>query len=767
MKKMSKKMMAVLLALAGIESHAQHDNNWHFGQRAALEFSTGAPLAHTSSTMISVEGSASFSDASGNLQFYTNGEYVWNKNNQIMPNGQGLWGHASSSQGTIIVPKPGSQGIYYIFTADKETGVRGLRYTEVDMALDGGLGDVTLANTSLATPICEKISATMHANGTDIWVITHLWNSNAFYSYMVTANGVDPMPVISNTGVDIIPVGLNTMGRYLGGMAVSPDGTKLAIANNNTETQLLDFDNATGQLNNPISIFTGTSYGVAFSPKGSRLYITGEASVFQFDTAAQDVGASRLTIASAESPYALRLAPDGKIYAVSRFMFGAISVITDPEMPGAACNFMREELPLAGHLSLMGLPAFLTSPLYVNDITYAVQDCTGMSVTFSAMTTIEPQTVFWDFGDGTTSTAINPSHTYAAPGTYTVKIKVGHGLFGAYFTKQVTVIENVPLPIIQPSDMLVCDAENDGTEVFILSSQQAEILGNIDPSTVTVSYHDSLSDAQAGTSALTAAFSNIANPQAIYVRVGANGTGCYAITSFSVYAVAAPEIIMEDNYDICPDTSLTLTAPEGYDGYLWSSGQQTQSITVSAPGSYNLTVFKSTGALSCQGTKDITVTSLPEPEFDIEPLYTTCSTVPLIITIKEGFDSYLWSNGTTANAITLSQGGDYTITVTEGACQQTRSFKVVEESCDLSIPKGISPNGDAKNDSLDLSQHQVRDLSIFNRYGKLVYQRTSYKNEWHGQDENGRDLPAGTYYYRVEMSGNQMQTGWIYLSKEL
>src|ERR1041384_8584953 len=61
--------------------HAQNDaNNWIFGSHARLSFGpvpyTGLPQLNT------VEGSASISDANGNLLLYTDGVNVWNGNNK-------------------------------------------------------------------------------------------------------------------------------------------------------------------------------------------------------------------------------------------------------------------------------------------------------------------------------------------------------------------------------------------------------------------------------------------------------------------------------------------------------------------------------------------------------------------------------------------------------------------------------------------------------------------------------------------------------------
>ena len=124
-------------------------NIWYFGNQAGLSFSTNPPTALTNSAMSAFEGCATISDDNGNLLFYTNGSLVWNRNHAPMPAGNGLFGNGAATQTAIIVPGPQSTTKYYIFTVDTNGGPRGLCYSEVDMSLNGGLGDVTVKNIQL------------------------------------------------------------------------------------------------------------------------------------------------------------------------------------------------------------------------------------------------------------------------------------------------------------------------------------------------------------------------------------------------------------------------------------------------------------------------------------------------------------------------------------------------------------------------------------------------------------------------------------------
>jgi len=153
-------------------------NNWHFGEGVTLDFNNGSPVVGYGSKVSTsnAEGSASVSDCQGNLLFYTSGETVWNSSNNVMVNGTGLYGVANnfvetySSQGALIVKRPETSGIYYIFTASES---RGLFYSIVNMNLNGGQGEVIIKNTLLSSKETEKLAVTYHSNGKDIWMVTH------------------------------------------------------------------------------------------------------------------------------------------------------------------------------------------------------------------------------------------------------------------------------------------------------------------------------------------------------------------------------------------------------------------------------------------------------------------------------------------------------------------------------------------------------------------------------------------------------------------
>ncbi|MFP9113212.1 choice-of-anchor J domain-containing protein [Flavobacterium sp. RHBU_3] len=108
---------------------------------------------------------------------------------------------------------------------------------------------------------------------------------------------------------------------------------------------------------------------------------------------------------------------------------------------------------------------------------------------------------------------------------------------------------------------------------------------------------------------------------------------------------------------------------------------------------------------------------------------------------------------------------DITLTVTNNGCSVPVTYTVDGITCE--IQRGISPGGtDDLNDFFDLTGFGAKKLTIFNRYGKEVYAKTNYTNEWHGQTNNGEELPTGTYFYAIDRTEGASKTGWIYINRQ-
>jgi gliding motility-associated-like protein len=462
-------------------------NIWYFGRHAGLDFNSGNPIALTNGKLDTPEGCATISNADGQLLMYTDGLCVWNKNHQVMPNGTGLLGNPSSTQAALIVPKPNSSTIYYIFTSSELASESGVNYSEVDLSLDGGLGAVTsIKNVLLLTPACEKITAVK--NGNDYWVLIHAYGNNSFLAYNITASGINLTPVVSNVGTLI----KNNVNQTIGYLKFSPDGTKLISCNLQNVIEFFDFDAITGIITNPKQVSTKEfNYGVEFSRSGKIAYITtGDVRIFellQFDLTASNIPSTATLLYKAtvidNQVGALQLATDGKIY-VPIFDLPYISVINNPEVLGLGCNFELNAVSLGTGLCQSGLPQFIQS--YFNIGISVLDNCFGNATSFSLSGNQAILSANWDFGDGNISTDIAPTHTYANAGTFTVSVTATSASGTSIKTRDV-IISLTPTAT-QPQDLLVCDNNNDGFHRFDLTTQNAAILNGQDSNLYTVNY---------------------------------------------------------------------------------------------------------------------------------------------------------------------------------------------------------------------------------------------------------------------------------------
>ena len=428
-----KKLCVIFFSSISIFCQAQKEAwHWYFGNHAGLDFTTGSPVVDLNSAMYTDEGCASISDANGMLQFYTGGIEVFNRNHVLMPNGSNLNGSTTSSQSALIAKQPGNASIYYIFTTDGVGGAKGLCYSTVDMTLQGGLGDVVLKNQLLMTPTCENLTATLHANGTDIWVMSHGVNNNNYYAYLLTSTGVSA-PVISTIGT-VPPV-------VQASMKFSPQGDKLVRPyQSTTRFELMDFDNSTGLLSNLMTLNDPNwvePFATEFSPSGRFLYgvldPSGTGRIMQFDLS---LGTQAAIIASAVQVGAyglsyfgsLQLGPDYKLYA-GELGYDHIGVINYPDSPGVACNFDLNGVYLGGQISEYGLPNYITSlfdPQLIPISAFFAQNhlCPGTCTDFQNNSSYATS-YLWSFpgGNPAVSTDENPMGIcYNTPGNYSVSL---------------------------------------------------------------------------------------------------------------------------------------------------------------------------------------------------------------------------------------------------------------------------------------------------------------------------------------------------------
>ena|SRR6218665_130443 len=703
------------------DSFSQKEGNvWIFGLNAGLDFNSGLPVSIAGSKIYTIEGSASISNASGQLLFYSDGLKVWDRNHRVMPNGTNLGGNESSTQSAVIVPKPGSANMYYLFTVDASTGPKGLRYNEVNMNLNSGLGDVTaMKNVQLVTPTCEKIGAVRNTADNSYWIITHAFGNNAFVAYKIDRNGVNPVPVISYSGSTITYGGLYDIYKSQGYLKFSPDAKKLACVNSYTNVELFDFDIATGMVSNPKTVNIATDfrhcYGAAFSPSGNLLYLSSSfssygrpARIYQYDLLSNDIQASEILINNNPTygAGALQMGPDCKIYFANDISFGgntALSFINNPDVPGIGCEFQAGTVQLSGRCK-SGLPQFIESfhcsQRYINH----TDSCQGSAIDFNLTGNNNDITSsLWDFGDGNRSTAIRPTNSYNRPGNYTVTGNFTTAAGPFTVTTQVTI---APGPVAhQIDDIAVC---GNAPFSFDLEKLNSAIRGNQSDAVYGLSYFSAMDDALAHRNLLPALQQLPAGITKIYAKIyNLSNFDCHSIISFNVGVFENPVLYPVSEFALCGESDsnsettffdLSIKTSEILNGqpenvftvkyYLKLTDAQndinpaaTPISNTSNPQEVFFNIVNS-NSRPCFQTGSFWLAVKKTPNYEILPVYAICegSNDPVIVTVPNEFDEYSWSTGETANEISIARTGFYTVTASNiyGTlrCSETKNFEV-------------------------------------------------------------------------------------------
>lgn len=665
--------------------------NWYFGKNASVSFATGIAVAQNPSSIVTDEASAAVSDNSGNLLFYTNGRSVWNNTHATMTNGAGTLNGSnnalsavSTSQGVLIVPKPGTSDHYYIYTqsdVSSPTQIIGVSQYEVDMSVPGGMVmSTTPVNPSENYASNESQIAVPHCNGTDYWLIVKPKNNsqsglvnpgpvspvnNQIAAYRISGTGISNVPVLSSSGPYVPSATYSGGNNGITQMAISPDKKLYCLADIDAAAgYIYYFDCETGIFNHIATVTGIDGYGLAFSPNSKVLYAKASMNIRQYDLSA-------LSPCNTTPPYidipmlpvgygapifffnSIQQGPDGRVY-VGRAGYPAspqqfLGVINFPNVLNTTptsneCGYNFSGIPL---LSTQGCRLDLPNDIIgqigapADDFTFCVKNCGE-----ACFTTLGCGTTFsWDFGDGNNTSGTNtvvpagtnggtttgnfeyPCHTYASPGTYVVSLSVdGH----TAVTHTVTITLPAPPTITGP----LCP----------VTGLQQSYYG---PAGYTYSWTASNASPTTGN---TQTFNTtwITLPASLTLTVTDPATGCTATSTLAIATGSTTTVTVSPSTStICAGATQTLCA-SGASSYTWSTGANTACITVSptAP----LTVYTVTGSNGACGTGVATasVYTTPGPQICLTASTSVCSNTCTVLNgICDDTDlttvTYTWS----------------------------------------------------------------------------------------------------------------------------
>lgn len=373
---------------------AQVDNIWVLGansstQRSRISFDFDSIFVSTLNSNLWMDGgNSSICDKYGQLQLYTNGAKIYGPNHQLIENGdsisigyiQNLYSSLGNPwvQSALILPMPTQDSVYVQFNNDMWPAYDGdslsfpvaplhLLYHIVDMRQNSGLGKVISKNNIAVSDTLARlnIQAQRHRNGTDWWVIVPESHSNCYYVCLLDSSGVSAPKkyCLGHKWTD---------ADDFGQAVFSPNGKLFARVNFWNGLNIYGFDDSTGELSKALHFdFVNEDFltaGAAFSSNSRYLYVTSTYKIFQYDMDADDIIASRITVAEYDghtntSPthfYQAVLAPDKKIYISTVNSTYNLHVIHRPNCPGLACLVEQHgiTLPALNHYSMPNLPHY-------------------------------------------------------------------------------------------------------------------------------------------------------------------------------------------------------------------------------------------------------------------------------------------------------------------------------------------------------------------------------------------------------------------------
>ncbi len=198
---------------------------------------------------------------------------------------------------------------------------------------------------------------------------------------------------------------------------------------------------------------------------------------------------------------------------------------------------------------------------------------------------------------------------------------------------------------------------------------------------------------------------------------------------------------------LCNTTSYSINGPNIPGIFEWSTGAIAKVINISASGNYRLKVTNN--GCTAADTVKVVFTKQPSVSLGLDKFICEGEKVSLAAAINTNDAVLLWNNGTSANTLIVQSAGQYWLRASNYCGAAADTIIIAKGTCDLLVPNAFSPNGDGINDQFvikggdNLKKFQ---LSIFNRYGQLIFTTANKAVSWNGTFK-GQPVTVGTYYY--------------------
>lgn len=319
-------------------------------------------------------------------------------------------------------------------------------------------------------------------------------------------------------------------------------------------------------------------------------------------------------------------------------------------------------------------------------------------------------------------------------------------------------LNHYPVVTVNDAILRACSIQdNPSMGLFNLSSASV----TLQPGTAK-KFYPSLTDAINDTNEITLINNYVAPTGVVYVRVSDTNNECYGVAKITLQVIPPVYSTVLQDKVICFEAKTTLDAGSGFDGYEWSTGATTQTISGVGVGTYWVKLKSG----DCWATQNVKIFPSDQPVIN----YVEISNNSITVNVAGGtppyqysLDNIVWQD---SNEFKNIARGEYTIYVRDAyQCEPIQVVVTVPNLVNV-----ITPNADGMNDYIDYSALGNKINLVFNvydRYGAKIHQgdkTNQYK--WDGT-ANGRKVPTGSYWYSVTWTENNKNrtpvkfSGWI------
>jgi len=381
----------------------------------------------------------------------------------------------------------------------------------------------------------------------------------------------------------------------------------------------------------------------------------------------------------------------------------------------------------------------------------AIFDLTTANINNDPANTIQYYPTINDLNAGTNE-IMNPTTYTSAAGTVAVKVT------SPFECTDIATITLMFHPVVTVNETILrsCFIEaNPSTASFDLTTAAVTAQAG-----AIREYYTSLTNAENGTNQIQNPTMYISPNGTVYVKVF-NAQVCYAIAKVNLIVLAPIFSTVLKDKIICIEDQTTLDAGPGFDEYEWSNGAMTQTTDVGV-GTYWVNLR--TG--ECTTKQTVKVYSSEQPvvsSIDVSNNIITVNVMGGKAPYQYSMDNIVWQD---SNVFTNISRGDHKVYVKDSYdCDPIEIVVVVPNLINV-----ITPNGDGANDMIDysaLAGKQNLVFTIFDRYGKNIFQANKLNGyKWDGTS-GGKKVPTGNYWYSVTWNENDKKntpikyTGWV------